>query len=130
MLKIQLQSAGKNENAPKLSATGIALKLIREKGIFGLYKGIGATACRDIWFSIIYFPLFATLNSIGPRKNDDSGEAVFFVSFASGLVSGAVSALFATPFDVIKTRLQILNRAEGEMQYNGIIDCLRWEQID
>lgn len=73
------------KTVPKTSATKIALELLREKGIFGLYKGIGATALRDVSFSIVYFPLFATLNSFGPRKSHDSDEAAFFVSFFSGM---------------------------------------------
>ena len=34
-------------------------QLLREKGIFGLYKGLGATALRDVTFSVLYFPGFA-----------------------------------------------------------------------
>lgn len=95
LLKIQMQDAGRIASQAKLagkpvvktSATKIALELFRQKGIFGLYKGIGATTLRDVSFSVVYFPLFATLNQFGPRKNDGSGEAVFFVSFLSGKFS-------------------------------------------
>ena len=48
------------------------------QGIFGLYKGLGATALRDVSFSIVYFPLFANLNKLGPRRSPDSTEAVFW----------------------------------------------------
>lgn len=109
---------------PKTSATKIALTLFREKGIIGLYKGIGATMARDVSFSVVYFPLFATLNKFGPRKNDGSGDAAFFVSFASGCAAGSLAALAVNPLDVIKTRLQALNKAEGEMVFNGILDCV------
>lgn len=54
------------------------MELIRTKGITGLYKGTGATMLRDVSFSIVYFPLFATLNSLGPRRDDGSNEAVFW----------------------------------------------------
>lgn len=39
----------------------------------GLYKGTAATMLRDVSFSVVYFPLFAHLNSLGPRKSDGSG---------------------------------------------------------
>lgn len=81
LLKIQLQDAGRlaaqaklagaaggTAAAPKISATSITMELLRTKGITGLYKGTAATMLRDVSFSIIYFPLFATLNSFGPRK--------------------------------------------------------------
>uniref|UniRef100_A0A1L8DZV8 Mitochondrial glutamate carrier 2 n=1 Tax=Nyssomyia neivai TaxID=330878 RepID=A0A1L8DZV8_9DIPT len=119
LLKIQMQDAGRvaaqaklaGKTVPKTSATKIALDLLREKGIVGLYKGIGATMLRDVSFSIVYFPLFATLNGLGPRKSDGSGEAVFWCSFLSGCASGSIAALVVNPFDVIKTRLQALKKS-------------------
>lgn len=92
--------------------------------IFILLSFTGATALRDVSFSIVYFPLFATLNSLGPRKHDGSGEAVFWCSFLSGCVAGSFAALAVNPFDVIKTRLQTLNKGAGEMQFNGVADCI------
>lgn len=132
LLKIQMQDAGRvaaqaklaGKTVPKTSATQLALTLFREKGILGLYKGIGATMCRDVSFSIVYFPLFATLNQFGPRKNDGSGEAAFFVSFASGCAAGSFAALAVNPMDVVKTRLQAITAVEGQPSYTGIWDCV------
>lgn len=133
LLKIQMQDAGRiaaqakeaGRTIPKTSATKIALDLFKSKGITGLYKGIGATMLRDVSFSIVYFPLFATLNDIGPRKKDSSGEAVFWWSFLSGCAAGSFAALAVNPFDVIKTRLQAIKKIEGETQFNGVSDCIR-----
>lgn len=119
----QAKLAGKT--VPKTSATQLALTLFREKGILGLYKGIGATMCRDVSFSVVYFPLFATLNQFGPRKNDGSGDAAFFVSFASGCAAGSLAALAVNPMDVVKTRLQAITTVEGQTAYNGIWDCVQ-----
>ncbi|XP_066999034.2 mitochondrial glutamate carrier 1 isoform X2 [Anabrus simplex] len=132
LLKIQLQDAGRiaaqakegGKVVPKISATAITLELLRTKGIFGLYKGIGATMLRDVSFSIVYFPLFAHLNALGPRKGDGSGEAVFWCSFLAGCSAGSLAALAVNPFDVIKTRLQLLKKAEGEIVYSGISDAI------
>ena len=38
------------------------MQLYREKGIMGLYQGVGATFTRDVVFSMMYFPLFAYFN--------------------------------------------------------------------
>ncbi|CAD5216767.1 unnamed protein product [Bursaphelenchus okinawaensis] len=119
LLKIQLQQA----HGTKLSATQLALSLFKEKGIAGLYRGIGPTMARDVTFSMIYFPLFAQLDSLAPRKNDGSGGAVFYGSFLAGIVAGAVGSLSVTPLDVIKTRIQLINSAKGSTTYNGIADA-------
>lgn len=132
LLKIRMQEAGQvmtqakqaGKNVPKITATSLAKQLIKDRGFFGLYTGISATALRDVPFSISYFPLFAKLNSLGPRKQDASGESVFYWSFLSGFTSASISALAVTPFDVVKTRLQALKTGQGEPHYTGVSDVI------
>lgn len=121
-LKIQMQVAGRNAEATQTSAVSVALKLMREKGIRGIYKGTGATFLRDVPFSIVYFPLFSYLNA----KGYSDGKRPHPVhSLCSGLAAGMFSAGLVTPLDVIKTRLQVLKRMEGEPTYNGWMDAAR-----
>lgn len=134
LLKIQLQDAGRTAttvgangsatSATRVSATQLALRLVRERGIFGLYRGMAATFVRDVSFSMLYFPLFANLNSLGPRRSPGSIEAVFYWSFFSGFTAGTIAAFAVTPFDVVKTRIQTIKHAQGEKVFNGIMDCL------
>lgn len=121
LLKIQMQQGSFKKNMLKPSASTLALQLLKEKGIFGLYKGIGPTIARDITFSIIYFPLFAQLNSLGPKNQ--IGDSVFYASFFAGIVSGATASFFVTPLDVIKTRIQLIDCKTSNLHYKGIIDA-------
>ncbi|XP_016101042.1 mitochondrial glutamate carrier 1-like [Sinocyclocheilus grahami] len=139
MLKIQLQDAGRIAAQRKLMPQSVApggpvevksptamqltRQLLKEKGIAGLYKGLGATLLRDVPFSIIYFPLFANLNNLGKRGAD--GPAPFYVSFLSGCIAGSTAAVAVNPVDVIKTRLQSLTRGSQEDTYSGVTDCIR-----
>ncbi|XP_026084999.1 mitochondrial glutamate carrier 1-like [Carassius auratus] len=139
MLKIQLQDAGRVAAQRKLmpqavtpegpvelkSPTAVQLtrQLLKEKGISGLYKGLGATLLRDVPFSIIYFPLFANLNDLGKRGAE--GPAPFYVSFTSGCIAGSTAAVAVNPVDVIKTRLQTITRGTQEDTYSGVTDCIR-----
>ncbi|XP_073514774.1 mitochondrial glutamate carrier 1 isoform X2 [Phyllobates terribilis] len=142
MLKIQLQDAGRLAAQKKLmagqaglnsaavetssarpTAMAISRELLKSKGIAGLYKGLGATLLRDVPFSIIYFPLFANLNKLGQKTPDE--KSPFFVSFLAGCAAGSTAAVAVNPCDVIKTRLQSLQRGVNEDTYSGIIDCTR-----
>uniref|UniRef100_A0A8C2MAL2 Solute carrier family 25 (mitochondrial carrier), member 18 n=2 Tax=Cricetulus griseus TaxID=10029 RepID=A0A8C2MAL2_CRIGR len=150
MLKIQLQDAGRlavshqgsASAAPtsrpystgsasthrRPSATLIARELLRTQGLWGLYRGLGATLLRDIPFSIIYFPLFANLNQLG--VSEVTGKAPFAHSFVAGCAAGSVAAVAVTPLDVLKTRIQTLKKGLGEASYSGVTDCARklWTQ--
>lgn len=79
----------------------------------------------------------------GPRKKDGSGGAVFWASLLAGIAAGGFSSFTVTPIDgrgllfsicattntgytliaVVKTRLQLLKRAEGEIAYTGVMDA-------
>uniref|UniRef100_A0A671KJT4 Mitochondrial glutamate carrier 2 n=2 Tax=Sinocyclocheilus anshuiensis TaxID=1608454 RepID=A0A671KJT4_9TELE len=121
------QAAQPGTNAPpRSSATRITLELLKTRGLRGLYKGAGATLMRDVPFSMIYFPLFANLNAVGrteDRHSNPQERAPFLQSFVAGCTAGSVAAVAVTPLDVIKTRLQTLQKGEGEDSYRGIIDC-------
>ncbi|VVD03602.1 mitochondrial glutamate carrier 1-like [Leptidea sinapis] len=131
LLKIQMQDAGRvaaqakaeGRTIERVTALQLTRRLIRERGILGLYKGITATAARDISFSIIYFPLFATLNDLGPKQPGASAPP-FWWSFGSGCGAGSTAALLVNPFDVVKTRMQTLTKGSGERQYTSILDCI------
>ncbi|KAJ8682710.1 hypothetical protein QAD02_018502 [Eretmocerus hayati] len=135
LLKISMQDAGRvaaaaaakakaGQGPPPKQASALALmsELWKKRGILGFYQGTGATALRDVTFSVIYFPLFARLNSLGPKRPD--GSSVFWCSFLSGCAAGSAAALTVNPFDVVKTRLQALNKAPGDPTYDGVMDCI------
>ncbi|XP_045414486.1 mitochondrial glutamate carrier 1 [Lemur catta] len=142
MLKIQLQDAGRiaaqrkilaaqggtqasveAPAAPRPTATQLTRELLRSRGIAGLYKGLGATLLRDVPFSIVYFPLFANLNQLGRPASEE--KSPFYVSFLAGCAAGSAAAVAVNPCDVVKTRLQSLQRGVHEDTYSGVLDCAR-----
>eukprot|EP01112_Ceratiomyxa_fruticulosa_P015071 TRINITY_DN4390_c0_g1_i1.p1 TRINITY_DN4390_c0_g1~~TRINITY_DN4390_c0_g1_i1.p1 ORF type:complete len:729 (-),score=188.20 TRINITY_DN4390_c0_g1_i1:79-2265(-) len=116
IVKIRLQVQG--EGGKGTRGVG-AIQIVRELGIFGLYKGAGACLLRDIPFSAIYFPTYAKMKLLMKDKDGKLGakELLF-----SGAIAGIPAAYLCTPADVIKTRLQVKAR-QGDQTYDGIRDC-------
>ena len=95
IVKLRMQLAGESGAQASLGGT------VKELGLRGLYKGTCATWLRDVPFSFIFFPLFANL------KAAFNGEESLLGLIAAGACSGSIAAGSVTPFDVIKTRLQV-----------------------
>nr|XP_022908740.1 solute carrier family 25 member 40-like [Onthophagus taurus] len=90
---------------------GEALKvLIKQDGIWGLWKGVFATLLRDVPFSAMYWTSYEAIKSFGP------GVPSFGYSFMAGAISGSIAATLTVPFDVVKTHQQI---ELGERVING-----------
>lgn len=130
LLKIQGQDAGRTavHKVNERSALRVALNLVKSKGIFGLYKGVSATMLRDVSFSVVYFPLFAHLSSLGTsmkldRKSQlasDQNNSTFWVNFVAGCVAAGTAAIVVNPADVVKTRLQLITVSPNEDTYTGM----------
>lgn len=115
IVKIRLQVAGEIASGEKVRA----LSVVRELGLFGLYKGARACLLRDIPFSAIYFPTYAHLKA---KFADEDGYNHPLTLLAAGSLAGVPAAALVTPADVIKTRLQVQARS-GQTTYSGVIDA-------
>uniref|UniRef100_A0A8C7L0I3 Solute carrier family 25 member 12 n=1 Tax=Oncorhynchus kisutch TaxID=8019 RepID=A0A8C7L0I3_ONCKI len=115
IVKIRLQVAGEITTSRRVGA----LTVVRDLGLFGLYKGAKACFLRDIPFSAIYFPVYAHTKA---EFADEQGRIGPLQLLTAGAIAGIPAASLVTPADVVKTRLQVAARA-GQTTYNGVIDC-------
>ena len=120
IIKIRLQVQGEGGIAGE--ARKSALQIIRQLGLFGLYRGAGACLLRDIPFSAIYFPLYAHLKNDLFQHDKPLTKPTFGELITAASLAGVPAAFLTTPADVIKTRLQVEAR-KGQATYKGISDC-------
>lgn len=111
------------------SIWGAGRDIVRSEGFRGLFSGFGATAIRDAPYAGLYVVFYEqskkNLNALNfgglttarplsdePAREDNSEKQLVTSSISVNFVSGALAAGLATsitnPFDVVKTRLQLM----------------------
>jgi solute carrier family 25 glutamate transporter 18/22 len=129
LLKIGNQTGTSSQSERRPSALRTALSIVRQRGILGLYQnGFTSTMLRDVSFSVVYFPLFAHLSTLGHslvlnKKHDEIGDtnSLFWVNFLAGCTAAGISSVVVNPADVVKTRLQLINLGSSDAyKYTGI----------
>lgn len=113
LVRTRMQFAGRDQGRLSVVCAELFAAMKRD-GLRPLWKGLQPTLWRDVPFSGIYWLfLEQSRRRLFPRLADDSFERAA-ASFACGAGSGALAAVLTTPFDVAKTRQQVLfNRSSG-----------------
>ncbi|XP_021972640.1 mitochondrial substrate carrier family protein Y [Helianthus annuus] len=100
------------------------LGIVGKGGFLSLYNGWGAVLCRNVPHSIIKFYTYEGLKSVLLTSNDVHGQSTTISTLLCGGLAGSTAALFTTPFDVVKTRLQTQIPGSAS-RYNGVYNTLR-----
>ncbi|XP_064952953.1 calcium-binding mitochondrial carrier SAL1-like isoform X2 [Musa acuminata AAA Group] len=94
---------------------------LEKGGLPSLYAGWRAVLCRNIPHSIIKFYTYESLKQLSSKP--EGGLSTLQTLLCGGL-AGSTAALFTTPFDVVKTKLQ--TQAPGTLRkYNGVGHALQ-----
>lgn len=114
LIKIHQQSLVRTAHSPApLRDRDVVLHTWRHHGIRGFYRGIGATALRDVGYGAYFAAYEATLR-YWPRAHsaplDAGGSKLENHSLAALLTAGGAAGvagwIVTFPFDVVKTRMQ------------------------
>lgn len=98
--------------------------IIRKGGLPSLYVGWGAVLCRNIPQSIIKFYMYETLKQLVVSSLHSGTQPATVQMLICGGLAGSAAALFSTPFDVVKTRLQI-QIPGSKSPYVGVFHALQ-----
>jgi solute carrier family 25 (mitochondrial folate transporter), member 32 len=94
--------------------------ILREEGLFGLYKGI-VPALFLTTHGMIQFGVYEEAKMWSKESNIQNIAGVPVLVIA-GLISKAAATLTTYPYQVIKSRLQ-QRYVSGETPYKGFLDC-------
>jgi solute carrier family 25 protein 39/40 len=105
----------------------------------GLWRGLLPTLVRDVPFSGIYWAAYETAKASiynaasGGRGGGLSGHTSlstsWATSFVAGLAAGTLAAAVTTPFDVVKTRLQLGENTRGNGALATFLHVARGEGL-
>ena len=101
----------------------------------GLWRGLLPTLVRDVPFSGIYWAAYETTKaslyaaSSGRGGVHTSLSTSWATSFVAGLAAGTLAAAVTTPFDVVKTRLQLGENTRGNGALATFLHVARGEGL-
>ncbi|KAI9823609.1 MAG: hypothetical protein M1832_002390 [Thelocarpon impressellum] len=141
MFRTRLQaSGGSSQSGSLFSSTLRGLhEMVNHQGYGSLWRGLTLTLWRDVPFSGLYWWGYETVrNGLTDARARRQGQALdvharsrsrsrehhtttLTDSFVAGATSGAVAALLTTPFDVGKTRQQVLQHSGDRLPGAGLL---------
>ncbi|KAJ1913252.1 hypothetical protein LPJ71_002561, partial [Coemansia sp. S17] len=117
LVKIRLQA---KENAGKyLGTMDCVRKIYTEEGIRAFANGLEATVWRHALWNGGYFGSIFAIRGMLPKAQTKKGELA--VNFAAGAIGGIIGTSLNTPSDVVKTRIQNHNPANGPPKYTTFL---------
>lgn len=100
LVKIKLQ-----DKTSKFNGMGDVVKhIIKNDGVFGLYKGLESTLWRHIFWNAGYFGCIHQVRGLMPKPKSSTEKTV--IDLTCGTIGGTFGTLLNTPFDVVKSRIQ------------------------
>lgn len=113
LLKVHLQT---QQGKAKDGLVSLAVKVVRNDGILGLYSGISASILRQMTYTTVRFGLYEVISSKLLEGRDDC--LPFYQKFAVGCFSGFIGGFAGNPADMVNVRMQNDMKLPKEMRRN------------
>lgn len=115
LLKVRLQLQTTLPGQPGyVGSFGMLHKILSIHGLRGLYRGMGATAARDLPSFAAYFSTFEVVrDALDPGSRAERRPTAPLAALAAGGAAGMACWLVSYPADVVKSRMQARSSAIG-----------------
>ncbi|KAI0320603.1 mitochondrial tricarboxylate transporter [Amylostereum chailletii] len=119
-IKTKLIDDAKRPNPQYRGLVHGTTSIIRQEGIFGIYRGLFPVMMRQGANSAVRFTTYATLKQFVQTRTRSGQTLPSSITFGVGAIAGLVTVYTTMPLDVIKTRMQSL---EARAQYRNSFHC-------
>jgi len=123
--RLQTQPIFKNQPRAALGTLQTVRAIVREEGVRGLYKGLGASFLASTQ-AMVQFPIYEELKTLMCNQNHTVQKKTCSYLAASA-ISASLACIITYPAEVVRARLQ----AQGHVRvYEGVLHAFRkiWVQ--
>ncbi|XP_059169022.1 mitochondrial dicarboxylate carrier-like [Physella acuta] len=119
LLKVHLQT----QQGSKVTSLQMAVKVVKNDGVLGLYNGLSASVCRQLTYSMTRFAIYETVKT---SLTKDGRNMPFYEKVGLAAFAGAAGGFIGTPADLINVRMQndVKLPKEERRNYKHAIDGL------
>ncbi|KAI0033494.1 mitochondrial tricarboxylate transporter [Vararia minispora EC-137] len=119
-IKTKLIDDAKRPNPQYRGLVHGTVQIVKQEGIFGIYRGLFPVMMRQGANSAVRFTTYTTLKQAVQSRARPGQSLPTSVTFGIGAIAGLVTVYTTMPLDVIKTRMQSL---EARAQYRNSFHC-------
>ncbi|KXN90408.1 hypothetical protein AN958_04277 [Leucoagaricus sp. SymC.cos] len=119
-IKTKLIDDAKRPNPQYRGLVHGTMSIVKQEGIFGIYRGLFPVMMRQGANSAVRFTTYSTLKQFVQGTARPGQPLPSAITFGIGAIAGLVTVYTTMPLDVIKTRMQSL---EARAQYRNSFHC-------
>ena len=120
--RLQLQGQGKNLGKKQLGAISMAIHIIKNEGVLGIFSGLKPALLRHFIYTPTRIVGYETFRQYFAGANGDVTKIPLWQRGFSGAMAGMIGQFVASPADLVKVRMQAAGRGQGP-QYTGVMDA-------
>ena len=122
LIQVRREDAGKK--IVNLSPFSIAKDVIKNEGVFGLYKGLDSAILRQLIYAGVRLGLYKTVED--HYMDNYNRKLGFWEKIVASLSTGAIGSFVANPSDLALVRFQADNNLPPEQRrnYKNVFDAL------
>jgi len=133
LIKVKLQCsrevASANGVAVQISGVKLTRDILRKEGLFGLFRGFQSTLVREMPGYFVFFGAYEGTRSMLTPTGQAKGNSGPLSTIIAGAIAGISLWLVIYPVDVIKSRIQISQKAVNNNVLTYAMEIARNEGI-